>query len=211
MTSSAAPAEAPRIAVFAKAPTPGSVKTRLVPLLGAQGAARLHEGLVNHAISAAAATRPATLQLWCSPDASHPFLAACAARFGCETRTQQGGDLGERMAHAFEGNSPLVLIGSDCPPLRGSHISQAWDALEFHDAVIAPAEDGGYALIALARPCPFLFSDIAWGEASVMQRTRERLARAKLSWLELATLWDVDRPEDYERLRASAMAAEVGA
>ena len=158
-----------------------------------------------------AATRPATLQLWCSPDASHPFLAVRGTFPGCETRTQQGGDLGERMAHAFEGNSPLVLIGSDCPPLRGSHISQAWDALEFHDAVIAPAEDGGYALIALARPCPFLFSDIAWGEASVMQRTRERLARAKLSWLELATLWDVDRPEDYERLRASAMAAEVGA
>jgi len=211
MTSSAPPAEAPRIAVFAKAPVPGRVKTRLVPLLGAEGAARLHAGLVNQALSTAAATRPAKLQLWCSPDASHPFLAACAKRFGCETLTQQGADLGERMAQAFEGNTPLVLIGSDCPPLRASHISQAWDALEFHDAVVAPAEDGGYALIALAKPCPSLFGDIAWGEASVMQRTRERLARAKLSWMELPTLWDVDRPEDYERLRASEMAAEVEA
>ncbi len=209
MTSSAPPAEAPRIAVFAKAPTPGSVKTRLVPLLGAEGAARLHANLVTHALATAAATRPATLQLWCSPDASDPFLSACAARFACDTRTQQGVDLGERMAHAFEGNTPLVLIGSDCPPLRASHISHAWDALEFHDAVVAPAEDGGYALIALARPCPFLFSDIAWGEASVMQRTREHLARAKLSWLELATLWDVDRPEDYQRLRESAIPVEA--
>jgi rSAM/selenodomain-associated transferase 1 len=211
MTSSAPPAEAPRIAVFAKAPVPGSVKTRLVPLLGAEGAARLHAGLVNQALSTAAATRPAKLQLWCSPDASHPFLAACAKRFACETRTQQGADLGERMAHAFEGNTPLVLIGSDCPALRASHISHAWDALEFHDAVVAPAEDGGYALIALARPCPSLFSDIAWGEPNVMQRTRERLAGAKLSWMELPTLWDVDRPEDYERLRASEMAGEVEA
>ena len=154
---------------------------------------------------------PATLQLWCAPDASHPFLVACAARFGCETRTQQGGDLGERMARAFEGNAPLVLIGSDCPPLLAAHISDAWSALEFHDAVIAPAEDGGYALIALARPCPSLFGGIAWGEASVMERTRERLAHAKLSWLELAPLWDVDRPEDYRRLRESAIPVEAGA
>jgi glycosyltransferase A (GT-A) superfamily protein (DUF2064 family) len=115
------------------------------------------------------------------------------------------------MAHAFAANTPLVLIGSDCPPLRASHIAHAWDALEFHDAVIAPAEDGGYALIALARPCPFLFSGIAWGEASVMQRTRERLAGAKLSWMELATLWDVDRPEDYRRLRESAIPLQAGA
>ena len=202
---------APRIAVFAKAPVAGTVKTRLVPMLGAEAAARLHAALTRHALAAAAQTHPQALQLWCSPDAAHPFFAQCAARFRCELRAQQGADLGERMANAFAANTPLVLIGSDCPPLAATHLAGAWKALRDHDAAIAPAEDGGYALIALARPLPGLFTDIPWGDASVMQRTRERLAAARARFVELETLWDVDRPEDYRRLKSSDVAIEVDA
>ena len=210
MSSAPAP-EAPRIAVFAKAPVPGTVKTRLVAMLGAQGAARLHAALAMHALATAAAARPASLQLWCSPDASHPFFAECAARFGCELRTQHGADLGERMAHAFDGNAPLVLIGSDCPPLTAAHLQRAWRMLATNDAVFAPTEDGGYALVALAKPLPSVFTGVSWGADRVMRQTRERVARERLRAGELDTLWDVDRPEDYERLRASDMDAEVGA
>jgi len=204
-------ADAPRIAVFARAPVPGAVKTRLIALLGDKGAAALHATLVERALATATQARPETLQLWCSPDASHPFFAACAKRFGCELHVQQGSDLGARMAGAFAAAAPLVLIGSDCPALAASHLLEAWQALRSHDAAIAPAEDGGYALIALARPRPELFERMPWGEAGVMKATRERLAAAGIRWRELETLWDVDRPDDYERLQRSGIAPGVRA
>lgn len=196
-------ADGARIAVFAKAPVAGAVKTRLVPLLGADGAAGLHMSLVRRALAAARETQPALLQLWCFPDASHPFFAECAAQFSAELHVQQGADLGARMAHAFSAHAPLVLIGSDCPSLRAAHLTQAWRALQSSDAVFAPAEDGGYVLVALARPLPTLFQAIEWGGADVMRATRARVAAARLKCVELETLWDVDRPEDYRRLEAT--------
>ena len=203
--------DAPRIAVFAKAPIAGAVKTRLVPALGAAGAARLHEALVLHALATAARAKPSSLELWCAPDASHPFFAGCAARFGCRLRVQHGAELGARMAHAFAHSAPLVLIGTDCPALTASHLARAWRALAANDAAIAPAEDGGYVLIALARAARSLFDDMAWSDAGVMARTRERIAAAGMRCAELETLWDVDRPGDYARLQESGIALEVPA
>ena len=201
--------EAPRIAVFAKAPQPGEVKTRLVPLLGAEGAARLHENLVQHALATAIQVHPSSFDLWCAPDAAHPFFARCATRFACQLRVQSGGELGERMSNAFAASAPLVLIGSDCPALTPAHLEQAWRALGSHDAAIAPAQDGGYVLIALARPQPALFETMSWSGRDVMAETRRRIAKAGLKCLELESLWDVDRPEDYRRLERTGLAAEV--
>jgi hypothetical protein len=201
----------PRIAVFAKAPVAGAVKTRLVPLLGVEGAARLHASLARHTLAVAREATPGRLELWCAPDVAHPFFGECGFRYRCELLSQQGADLGERMANAFAATTPLVLIGTDCPALRASHLAAAWKALRTHDAVIAPAEDGGYVLIGLARPQPALFSGMPWGDASVMALTRNRIAKAGLRCMELETLWDVDRPDDYRRLQESAIAAEVQA
>ena len=201
--------ESPRIAVFAKAPVAGEVKTRLVPLLGAERAAKLHAGLVERALATAAPSDPSVLELWCAPDTDHPFFASCAKRFGCELRLQSGADLGERMSNAFAGSAPLVLIGSDCPALTSAHIDAAWEALETHDVVIAPAQDGGYVLIALSEPQPALFETMAWSGRDVMAETRRRIAKAGLKCKELETLWDVDRPEDYRRLERTGLAAEV--
>ena len=201
--------ESPRIAVFAKAPVAGEVKTRLVPLLGAQGAARLHAGLVERALTTAVEAAPSLLELWCAPDAASPYFVRCAKRFGCELRVQSGADLGERMSHAFGRSAPLVLIGSDCPPLTAAHLRDAWSALDAHDAAIAPAQDGGYVLIALARPQPALFQAMVWGGRDVMAETRRRMAKAGLKCKELETLWDVDRPEDYRRLERSGLAVEA--
>lgn len=201
-----------RVAVFAKAPVAGAVKTRLVPVLGETGAAALHSGLVRHALATARQAGSA-VELWCAPDESHPFFARCATEFGAELHRQQGADLGARMRHAFErafaARSRLVLIGSDCPALTAAHLADAHAALDDHDAAIAPAEDGGYVLIALARPQPALFEDIDWGSAAVMGQTRARIAASRVRWKELPTLWDVDRPADYERLRREGLLAEV--
>ena len=211
MTSSALPAE-PGIAVFAKAPVAGAVKTRLAGVLGAEGAARLHAELVVHALQVAASTGR-EVQLWCAPDERHPFFGECAARFGVRLRTQQGHDLGERMSHAFDDafarGRGLVLIGSDCVALTAGHLQEACAAIRTHDAAFVPAEDGGYVLVALSRPAARLFEDIAWGGDAVMTDTRARLAAAGVRWRELPGLWDVDRPEDYERLRREAWLAEV--
>ncbi|HYC36790.1 MAG TPA: TIGR04282 family arsenosugar biosynthesis glycosyltransferase [Usitatibacter sp.] len=211
--SNARGAERPGVAVFAKAPVPGTVKTRLIGRLGARGAARLHEALVDRALATAAESSLDPVELWCSPDAGHGFFAACADRHRVRLRAQAGRDLGERMAFAFEDAfahaRPLVLVGSDCPALRSRDLLDAADALLDHDAAITPAEDGGYVLIALARRIPELFSDMPWGTDRVMQHTRERLAAACARWLELPQRWDVDRPEDLERMRREGLLAQT--
>jgi len=203
MTSSARRPDVAAIAVFAKAPVAGAVKTRLAPRLTAADAARLHASLVRHALGAAVIASPGRVTLWCAPDAAHPFFAGCAAEFGVGLRAQQGADLGARMRHAFEASlaaGPLVLIGTDCPELDAAALGRAADALRRHEAVLAPAEDGGYALVGLTRLVPELFDGIAWGGAGVMTASRERLVQAGALWTELPTTWDVDRPEDYDRL-----------
>src|SRR5262249_28689894 len=103
--------------------------------------------------------------------------------------------------------APVIVIGTDCPALLPSHLHQAADVLrDGNDAVVIPAEDGGYVLIGSLRPQPSLFSGMTWGVDSVMAETRRRLANGRLTWGELPLLWDVDRPEDLARLRTSELA-----
>lgn len=203
MTSSAPPAERVAIAVFAKAPVPGAVKTRLAARLGAQDAARLHAALVRRTLREAVRAAPGAVTLWCAPDARDPFFAGCAGEFGVPLRVQRGAGLGERMRHAFASSldaGPLLLVGSDCPVLDAAMLREAAAALASRDAVFVPAEDGGYVLVGLAHPVAGVFDGIDWGTATVMARTRERLAAAGARHAELPAAWDVDRPEDYDRL-----------
>ncbi len=193
------------VIVFAKAPRPGAVKTRLIPALGAAGAARLHERLVERTLATAAAAGVGPLEL-CGDPASAPFLAARAAAHGAALTAQGPGDLGARMHRAFERaltSAPAALaIGCDCPALTPQHLREASAALAAgHDAVLAPAEDGGYVLIGLARVHASLFERIRWGGPEVNADTRARLGALGWRWRELDTLWDLDRPEDLERLR----------
>ncbi|HZM45696.1 MAG TPA: TIGR04282 family arsenosugar biosynthesis glycosyltransferase [Burkholderiales bacterium] len=196
--------------VFARAPVPGQVKTRLVPLLGAEGAAALHVRLAKHALGTARKASFAQTELHCAPDAEDPFFRFCAGHYKVAIRPQAEGDLGARMHAAFERalvTCPrALLIGSDCPALTARHLRHADQALrDGADAVLVPCEDGGYALIGLARADRRLFEDIAWGGETVMAETRRRLAALGWQWRELETLWDVDRPEDYQRLLASGL------
>jgi rSAM/selenodomain-associated transferase 1 len=207
MTS--APRRETAIAVFAKAPVAGEVKTRLAAVLGADAAASLHAGLVRHALSTAVQAQVGPVELRCLPDAGHPFFARCREEFVIELAVQRGADLGERMRDAFEARSPLVVIGADCPALTVEHLRRAVAALEAREAVVVPAEDGGYVLLGLARPVPGLFDGVAWGTAAVMTQTRERLAAAKVDCEEFPALWDVDRPEDYARLQRDGLLPEV--
>jgi len=204
MTASAADTVC-RVMVFARAPTPGEAKTRLIPALGKAGAAALHRRLVRHCLRAARESRLGPVELWCAPDTGDPFFRECERRLGASLHPQGEGDLGARMRRAFESAlaraQRAMLVGSDIPALSAQYLRDAEQALaRGDDAVIGPAEDGGYALIGLSRCDPELFRDIPWGGPEVLEETRRRLA--VLSWRssELPVLWDVDRPEDLERL-----------
>ena len=193
--------------IFAKAPTPGQVKTRLVPVLSEHAAAEVQRQLIERTLGTAMAAAPGPVELWCTPATEDAFFAACATRCGIRLRAQGEGDLGMRMSRALEqawnAGAHALLIGCDCPVFSVEYIRQAAAALDdANDAVFGPAEDGGYVLIGLARkPSPQLFEGIAWGTATVMDATRARLAQLNWRWRELATLWDVDRPADLVRLR----------
>ena len=106
---------------------------------------------------------------------------------------------------------PALVIGTDCPALRPEHLRAAADALVSGvDVVVVPVDDGGYALIGMRKPQPRLFADMPWSTAGVMAETRRRLTGLSLSWREPARLWDVDRPEDLERLKREGLASLLG-
>ena len=191
------------IAVLAKAPLPGFAKTRLIPALGVEGAALLQARLVEHSVATACAARVGPVTLWGAPDENHPLFQAIGARQGVALARQHGGDLGERMLAAVAAaDMPVLVIGTDCPALTADHLRMAADILRSGtDAAIIPAEDGGYALIGLRAPTPALFSEMHWSVPSVMEETRRRLRGLGMTWQEPVTLWDLDLPEDIERLR----------
>ena len=194
------------IAVFARAPVPGEAKTRLIPMLGAAGAAALQRQLIERTLATACAVPAARVTLWVAGDPAHPFIVAAAARFGIPVAGQAGADLGARMHRAFvQTAAPLVLIGTDCPQLRPDDLAAAAAALDRHDVVIQPATDGGYVLIGLARPQPALFESIDWGGPQVLQQTRARIAVLGLRCVLRPALDDLDTPADLQRALAAGL------
>jgi rSAM/selenodomain-associated transferase 1 len=191
------------VAVLAKAPLPGFAKTRLIPALGAEGAALLQARLVEHAVETVCAACLGPVTLWATPDESHPLFQAIKARFGVALARQDGGDLGARMLTAMAAaHAPALIVGTDCPALTSEHLRAAADILrEGADAAIIPADDGGYVLIGMRAPVRALFSGMRWSAPSVLDETRRRLRDLGLTWREPVTLWDLDLPEDLERLR----------
>jgi glycosyltransferase A (GT-A) superfamily protein (DUF2064 family) len=176
------------VLVFSRTPLPGRVKTRLIPRLGEWGAARLHARLTASALRTA---RKAA----CGPVQLH------------DSATQRGADLGERMYRALSAalrrHRGAIIIGADCPALRPADLQRAARLLAGGcDVVLAPAEDGGYVLIGARRVSPRLFSGIDWGSSRVYDTTVERLSSLAYRWRALRCLWDVDRPEDLDRLRS---------
>jgi rSAM/selenodomain-associated transferase 1 len=193
------------VIVFARAPQPGRVKTRLVPRLGEWGAARLHRRLVRRTLRVARAAGCGPVELHGAPRARHGLFLEYARDLDITLRDQRGRDLGERMFNAIaEGlrrQQAVILVGTDCPVLEARDVRRAARALAGGcDAVLAPAEDGGYPLIGLRRVSPRLFERIAWGGPDVFARTAEALDHLGWRWRRLRTLWDVDRPQDLARL-----------
>ena len=206
-----------RLILFTRAPVAGRVKTRLIPALGAEGAAELHRRLVLRTLrSAAAFCRQASVELEIRVDGGREEAMRHWLGDGWRFRAQCEGDLGTRMADAFaaafaEGARAAVIVGSDAPGLTPERLAGAFDALLRAPAVFGPAIDGGYYLVGLVRPMPALFRGVPWGSGTVLAdslRILEREGTAKPELLE--ALEDVDRPEDLAAWRRVDDAEEAG-
>jgi rSAM/selenodomain-associated transferase 1 len=188
----------PRVIVFAKAPEPGRVKTRLARDVGDARALELYRWS-----GAAVMTqlRAARCERWVSftPRDEQP---AVEAWLGPAHRwiAQPDGDLGARLAAAVDaafaaGDGPVLLVGTDCVAVTPARIAAAVAALATHDAALGPAYDGGYYLLGLARPLP-LFEGVTWSTGTVADDTRDRLRRAAARWVELPVERDLDTVDD---------------
>ncbi|MEM9120617.1 MAG: TIGR04282 family arsenosugar biosynthesis glycosyltransferase [Cyanobacteria bacterium P01_F01_bin.56] len=186
---------------FIRYPQPGRTKTRLISALGAEGAAQLQKEMAEYLLGKLRDSQwqvqvyftgalLAQMQAWLGPN-----LVYCA---------QADGDLGCRLWRAFEqafsaGAQRIVAVGADCPSLDARHIDQAFNQLESHNAVLGPANDGGYYLIGLRQEsCQHqaLFQGIDWSTPRVLQQTQAKARQLNLSLAELEMLSDVDRPQD---------------
>ncbi|MCU7806710.1 MAG: TIGR04282 family arsenosugar biosynthesis glycosyltransferase [Candidatus Thiodiazotropha sp. (ex Semelilucina semeliformis)] len=202
------------VLIFAKAPYAGQVKTRLIPAIGERAATKLYTHLLEREIAWIANETPYDIELWVSPDTTHPLLQSLAKRHSLSLLVQQGEDLGERMGYAarqaLKSYRRIVLLGVDCPALTADHLQQTFDWLSAgEDAVIGPAEDGGYVLLGLNAWDDSLFHGHEWGKNTVAETTRQALSEIGWHWRELPTLWDLDRPSDLQQLKSLNIAVPV--
>lgn len=197
-----------RLLVMSKAPEPGQVKTRLIPLLGAGGAAGLYAGLVHDCLQMSTTADLCPVELWCSPSARHPFFRQCGTHYPVSLYCQPPGDLGQRMSAALQSalqrSAHAILIGADCPTLSAADIGKALDLLAGgNDAVLGPAADGGYYLIGMKAHHGFVFRNMPWSSPAVLQVTEQRLRQHGLQWQRLAVHRDLDTADDYRAWKAA--------
>ncbi|MDO8463909.1 MAG: TIGR04282 family arsenosugar biosynthesis glycosyltransferase [Gallionella sp.] len=193
-----------RIIIFAKAPLPGFAKTRLIPALGQDGAARLARRMLHGTLSSAVGAMVGSVELCVTPDIASPAWVGVDIPQGVEVSAQGDGDLGARLARAaqrgLEHGEPVILIGTDCIEMSVTLLRSATATLKHKNAVIHPAADGGYVLLGLARFHPLLFEGMAWSTDRVAAETVGRIGQ--LGWsLEVGSpLHDIDEPADLVRI-----------
>jgi len=202
--------------MFAKAPIPGQVKTRLCPPLTPDEAATLHGSFVLDTLERTklAVTKlklPLARYLACAPSATHVFFKIMEERHGVNVMDQVGDDLGACMNQAFDvtfkrGHHQVMIIGTDVPTLPLDHVKQALALLDSHDLVLGPALDGGYYLIGLKRMTPELFTDIPWSTDHVLKLTQEKAATLGLKTALLKPWRDVDTLADLQAISEACRA-----
>lgn len=188
--------------VFQKNEILGRVKTRLAATLGPEEALKIYQILIAHTHQVIQSI-PADTYLFYS-DYVPEKAEIKAPNF--HPQVQKGKDLGDRMKNAFEfvfnyKYERVLIIGTDCATLKPTHIQTAIQKLDFVDVVIGPAEDGGYYLLGMKNLVPNLFSDMQWSTENVLKETIDRLIQEGISYDYLETLSDVDRQEDWDKVK----------
>lgn len=192
-----------RVVIFAKAPRTGEVKTRLIPALGAQGAAALAKRMLSHTITQALAADIGAVEL-CRTDADDPVWHDLRLPARLLLTAQGAGDLGERMARAsrrvVESGDAVLLIGTDCPALDRERLREMAGAMARSDVTLIPAMDGGYVALGLMRFDSEVFRDIAWSTDRVLGETLARVRDLGWSMQQLPAQVDIDEPADLQQL-----------
>jgi rSAM/selenodomain-associated transferase 1 len=187
--------------IFTRYPEPGKTKTRLIPVLGAEGAAKLQRQMTEQKLAEAKqlhAINPISLEIHFT-GGNQQLMQNWLGNL--TYKQQSEGDIGCRMAAAFQtafeaGMSRVVLIGIDCPDLKVELMLDAFQALNKHDLVLGPAKDGGYYLIGLNYLISELFISISWSTEKVLEQTQNISQKLELAIAYLPILSDIDRPED---------------
>ncbi|MEF8787743.1 MAG: TIGR04283 family arsenosugar biosynthesis glycosyltransferase [Planctomycetota bacterium] len=193
-----------RLIVFTRWPRPGEAKTRLIPALGAEGAAQLQRRMTARVIRMGRRLRRREgVQLEVRFEGGSRTLMQRRFGYGVRYRRQPEGDLGNRMRMCFrgafrEGCDRVVLVGSDCPGVTATIFQGAFERLHGRDLVLGPAQDGGYYLVGLRRRAPGLFDGPSWGSSTVLRQTLRKAGSLGLTHALLQTLQDVDTPEDLQ-------------
>lgn len=209
-------ATAPSLQVFAREPLPGAVKTRLGASIGPAEAAAVYRELtivtLQHAQQACTTGVVCAVELWCTPTADTPWFRECAMLAGATLHLQVGADLAMRMQHALDDGrtraDAVLLIGTDCPVLDGAALAAAATLLRSHDAVLGPAEDGGFVLVGTR--VPLRFDGVRMSSPHTARDTLAACALAGIQCGVLPDAWDVDEAADLERwqrMRAATVPA----
>jgi rSAM/selenodomain-associated transferase 2/rSAM/selenodomain-associated transferase 1 len=196
-----------RLIVFTRFPEPGITKTRLIPALGAKGAAHLQRQMTEHILATAAkVSKPPGLTIEVHHEGGNTGLMQEWLGPQFSYRPQGPGDLGRRMTRAFEAafrdsKGAAVIVGSDIPGISADIIQQAFEGLQKNDLVLGPARDGGYYLIGMKNTIPAetyarLFEGINWGTGEVLSQTLQTARESGLRFILLESLGDVDLPVD---------------
>lgn len=189
-----------RIAIFAKAPVPGMVKTRLIPALGAQGAAALARRMLAHIVAQALAAKVGPVELCASPDRKEAIWQSLRLPTTITWSDQGEGNLGIRLMRATQritdSGESVLLIGTDCPALDAAYLRSSAESLRHADATMAPTVDGGYALLGLNQCHSSLFEDIEWSTDTVAFETLRRLEQLGWTVQSRPMLHDIDHPAD---------------
>lgn len=192
-----------RTVILAKAPRPGLAKTRLIPALGASGAAQLAHRMLQHTLQQALAAGLGPVELCRTPPETAAWARIVLPPALCLS-DQGEGDLGARMdrvaARTIGAGESLLLVGTDCPALNATRLREIGDSLRHADAVMVPATDGGYVALALKRYDTELFTNIAWSTASVGETQAARITGLDWSLTLLPALHDIDEPADLQHL-----------
>ncbi len=186
--------------IFVKNPIPGQVKTRLARTMGDEKAADIYRFLLGKTRQVALDTP--TDRRWLFYADGVPAEDDIWPTELFEKYAQCPGDLGERMADAFQrafaaGGKHVIIIGSDCPELTVEILEEAFAALDTRDAIIGPARDGGYYMLGMNRFIPELFQGIAWSTPAVLEQTLKVFDRLRLDYGILPTLSDIDTEADW--------------
>ncbi|MEY4064777.1 MAG: hypothetical protein RIR26_985 [Pseudomonadota bacterium] len=195
----------PRIVIFAKAPRAGFVKTRLIPAVGAEVAAKIAEKMLQHTVEEALATNFSSVELCVSPTPeSLAWIPFRNPKWNVLWRDQGDGDLGERLTRAAkrvidEGFSP-IFVGTDCPDLNRQQMKMAAKQLSENDAVMIPSEDGGYVLLGISKFSSEVFFEVPWSTEVVARETLKRVHDLGWTLSCLPPLRDIDEPKDLEAL-----------